>query len=423
MHSLYHSGRLSQYLLWLACAAGVVGLLASRALVSLSAIPGLLAVLTNPHLRRDLPGYWRNGAAMRAAAMYGLFLLGTLYTREWAPWRHEVYRLLPWISVPLTFAVAVPLSRWQRRAVGALFALGTAAIGLATLSKYFRDPAAAIGAISVGQNMPSVTRIFHIHFGLMLGLAFFVALLLRREVRVAWLRWLLLLAAAGIAVTLHLLAYRTGLLVLYGTLLADALRLLARRRYLLPGLGLLALLALAPWVAYHTLSSVRQRVGASRWDINQFRQGHDINNYSLARRLAAWETAGRVIGRNPAIGVGPADVNAAMMAAYDQHDYGLLPENRVMIHNQYLHYLVGSGVLGLALWLAVLLWPLLKPGARRNPYIWHFLLVLGLGMLVDSVLELQIGFNLFVFGYGFLVVADERRRSKRPEPDQTPRRA
>ena len=413
MHTLYHSGRLSQYLLWLACAAGVVGLLASRALVSLSAIPGLLAVLTNPNLRRDLPGYWRNGAAMRAAAMYGLFLLGTLYTREWAPWRHEVYRLLPWLSVPLIFAVAVPLSGWQRRTVGGLFVLGTAAVGLATLARYFRDPEAAIAAIAIGQNMPSVTRIFHIHFGIMLGLAFFGALLLRRDVRAAWLRWLLLAAAGGIAATLHLLAYRTGLLVLYATLLADALRLLARRRYRLPGLALLLLLALAPWVAYRTLDSVQQRVGATRWDIDQFRQGHDINDYSLARRLAAWETAGRIIRRHPLIGVGPADAEAAMMAGYDRHGYGLRPENRVMIHNQYLHYLVSSGIVGLGLWLALLLGPLLKPSARRNPYIWHFLLVLGTGMLVDSVLELQIGFNLFVFGYGFLVVADERYRSLR----------
>jgi O-antigen ligase len=30
-------------------------------------------------------------------------------------------------------------------------------------------------------------------------------------------------------------------------------------------------------------------------------------------------------------------------------------------------------------------------------------------MLVDSLLELQIGFNLFVFLYSFLLVAGERR--------------
>ena len=65
----YSSGRLSQHLLWLACLAGGAGLLAARALVALAPVVGVLAVLANPELRRALPRYFRNGAAMRAAAI------------------------------------------------------------------------------------------------------------------------------------------------------------------------------------------------------------------------------------------------------------------------------------------------------------------------------------------------------------------
>jgi O-antigen ligase len=42
----------------------------------------------------------------------------------------------------------------------------------------------------------------------------------------------------------------------------------------------------------------------------------------------------------------------------------------------------------------------------------YFLLVCGAAALADSLLELQIGFNLFVFLYGFLVVANERRLTR-----------
>ena len=97
------------------------------------------------------------------------------------------------------------------------------------------------------------------------------------------------------------------------------------------------------------------------------------------------------------------------MQQYEWRDFGLEPANRVMIHNQYLHYLVGSGIIGLFLWLLALLSPLAQPSLRKNPYVIHFLVVMGTGMLVDSLLELQIGFNLFVFLYSFLVVAGERR--------------
>lgn len=407
LSELYRSGRLSQYLLWLACAAGVVGLLASRAVVALSPAVGILAVLTNPNLKRDLPHYWRNGAALRAAAMYAFFLLSAFYTTEWHEWRHQLYRLLPWLCVPLAFTAAVPLAKQQRLSVGSLFVLGSAAIGLATLVKFWFDPVAAED-ISIGHNVPSITHIFHIHFGVMLGLAFFFALSLRRSTLApAWLRWALLGAAVAVVLTLHGLAYRTGLLVFYAVLLADALRLLFRRQLAL-GLGLLVMLVAGPWVAYHTIAPIRQRIGATRWDIEQYTQGHDINNYSLARRLAAWETALLIFRDHPILGAGPADAQAAMMRQYAWRPMGLQPENWVMVHNQYLHQLMSSGIVGFTLWLLVLAVPLLQPKQRRNPYIWHFLLVSATANLVDSLLEMQIGFNLFVFGYGFIVVAGER---------------
>ena len=407
--TLYQSGRLSQYVLWLACGAGVAGLLASRAVVALSPAVGVAAALLNPNLRSDLRCYYRNGAAQRAAALYGLLLVSALYTSEWSVWRHEVYRLLPWLAVPFAFTVAVPLSRRQWIAVGSLFVIGTALVGAATLAQYLLNPVAANEAFGIGQSMPSITRIFHIHFAIMLVLSFFGGLYLRREQLAGpWLRRGLLLASIVCVVVLHVLAYRTGLFALYLALLAEALRLLFRRRFWL-ALGLLIMLTVTPWLAYQTLTPVREKVGATLYDIDQFEQGRDINTFSLSRRLVAWQSALDVARENPVLGVGPADAEAAMMRQYDWRDYGVQRQNRVMIHNQYLHLLVGGGIVGLGLWLLLLAWPLAQPAARRNPYIRSFLFVMMAAMLVDSLLEVQIGYNLFVFGYGFLVVAAERQ--------------
>ncbi|HEX8326259.1 MAG TPA: O-antigen ligase family protein [Hymenobacter sp.] len=408
----YLSGRLSQYLLWLACVAGVVGLLAARFLVALAPVMGVLAVLANPDLRRDLSRYVRNGAAMRAAAIVVFLLLSSLYTSEWPVWRHEVFRSLTWLGVPLAFTAAVPLAGGQRLAVGALFVLGTAGVGLATLGQYLLHPEAANAAIKIGQNMQAITLIFHVPFGLMLAQAFFWGLLLRRHPLAGlWLRRALLAAAVVAVVVLHVLAYRTGLLVLYTGLLAYAGWLLTRRHVAL-GLGVLLLLAAAPRLAYQALPSVRERVGATVWDVQQFQLRHDINNYSLARRLAAAETAGYVISENWLVGVGPADTHAAMKRQYAWRDYGLSLKNRVEVHNQYLEALMGGGLIGLGIWLAVLLWPLTKAWARRNPAICFFILTQATVMMVADMLSLQIGLNLFVFGYGFLVVAGEEANKR-----------
>lgn len=412
MRDLYQSGRLSQYLLWLACGAGVVGLLAARSLVALSPVAGVAAALLNPDLPHAWRYYVRNGAALRAAALYLFVLISGLYTANLPDWRHEIFRQLPWLGVPLAFTVAVPLRQGQRVAVGALFVLGTAAVGLATLAQFMGRTAAITEAIRLGQNVPVITRVFHIHFGVMLALAFFWGVELQRSpLARPWLRAALLGALAAIVLVLHVLAYRTGLLALYAGLLAAVLRLLWCRRWG-PVMGLLGLLVAGPWLGYQLLGPLQQRWGNTRWDISQFLNGRDINDYSLARRLAAWETAAAVVRAHPLLGVAPADANAAMMEQYAWRDFGLRPENRIMIHNQYLHALVGGGVLGLVLWLAVLLGPLVQPGLRQNPYIRHFVVVFGAALCVDSMLELQTGYNLFVFGYGFLVVAAGRATAR-----------
>jgi O-antigen ligase len=411
----WRSGRLSQHLLLLACAAGVAGLLTSRALVALSPVTGVVAALVNPALRRTLGQWLRLRTVWAPAALYLLLLLSGFYTEQWGVWRHESYRLLPWLGVPLAFGVAVPLTSRQRFGIGLLYVGGAVLIGVATLGQYFLDPGAANIAFGLGHSLPSVTGIFHIHFGLMLALAGFFALLLRRSTyATAALRWALLIAAGLCVLTLHLLAYRTGLFVFYTMALLNALHLLLRRRLLL-GLGVLFLVICGPWLAYNTLEPVHQRLNATLWDVQQIQLGHDINEYSLSRRIAAWQNAITLAKEHPWLGVGPADAYQAMMDQYTWTDFGLRPENRVMVHNQYLHQLLGGGIVGLSLWLLVLFGPFMQPALRRNPYVYHFLLMEATAMLVDSLLELQIGFNLFVFFYGFIVVAAERRVSQAAE--------
>lgn len=413
----WRSGQLSQYLLLLACVAGVVGLLASRALVALAPVVGVVAALVNPDLRQQVPRWLRLRTTWAPAGLYLLLVLSSLYTHEWAVWRHELFRQLPWLGVPLVFGLAVPLTARQRFAVGCLFVGGVAAVGTATLGQYLLDPSAANELFRLSQNMPSITRIFHIHFGLMLALAAFFGFRLSRAPSLGrWARAALALATGLSVLALHVLAYRTGLLAFYVMLLVEGLLTLVVRRQFWLGLGLLVFLGAAPWLAFHSLSSIRQRVETTRYDLEQFERGHDINHYSLSRRLAAWQTAGEVVRQHPWVGVGPADAYAAMMEQYEWRSYGLLLQNRVMIHNQYLHQLVAGGVVGLGLWLLVLFGPLMQPAQRHNPYVYRFLLLQAVAMLADSLLELQTSFNLFVFLYGFLVVATERRTAGEQKP-------
>lgn len=412
LRQLYADGRLSQYLLLLGSLAAVTGLFASRALVALSSVVGVLAILAQPHLRTQLRAGFRLQTVLGMALTYLFWVLSVVYTAETDVWRHEVYRKLPLLLVPLAFAVAVPLSLRQRLWVGLLFVgLGTV-LALGTLGRYFLDPEESNRLIGIGHNVPAVTGVFHIHFSIMLALAFFFALLMRRNPLVQPLvRNALLGSAVLLFVIMHVLAYRTGLLVLYTMLLLDAVLLIVLQRRFALGLLILVGLVGLPVLAYYTLEPIQQRVSVTLEDLNQYSARRDINDYSLAKRFAAWKTAAIIFSQHPVAGVAPADVDAAMIDQYSYQSFGLLPKNWVMTHNQYLEAMVGGGVIGLLLWLFVLFGPFMQPAMRQNPYVVHFLLMMAIANLVDSLLQMQIGFSMFVFLYGFLVVNTERQAS------------
>jgi len=409
LRQFYQDGRLSQHLLLLACIAAVFGLFASRALVALSPIVGVVATFAQPQLRSKLSQWVHLRSVAVVLVLYLLLIVSGVYTSELEVWRHEVYRKLPLLVVPLAFAVAVPLSARQRFGVGILYvALGTI-LAVSALVRYLTNPEEANRLINIGHNVTAVTAIFHIHFSIMLALAFFFALLMCRSTLAgSVVRWTLLGSAAFIFVAMHVLAYRTGLLVLYVSLLVDAVILLVVQRRLVVGLLLLVAIFALSAAAYHFLQPVQHRVAATLYDIEQYQRGQDINNFSLSRRFVAWETATIIAREHLAFGVGMADVDAAMLSQYSYNNFGLQPKNWAMTHNQYLEYLVGGGVIGLSLWLLVLFGPFLQPALRRNPYVIHFLLIMSVANLVDSLLKMQIGFNLFVFFYGFLIVGAER---------------
>ncbi|QIL75989.1 hypothetical protein [Hymenobacter sp. HDW8] len=171
LRQVWQQGRVSQYLLLLACVAGVAGLFASRALVALSPLVGVAAALANPKAQLALVPWLRNKSAWGLALLYLLLVVSGLYTEDWPVWKHQIYRQLPLIGVPLAFALAVPLSAQQRYAVGCLFVAGASLVGGATVIRYLLNPLANNELIMMGQNTASVTGIFHIHFGLMLALA------------------------------------------------------------------------------------------------------------------------------------------------------------------------------------------------------------------------------------------------------------
>jgi O-antigen ligase len=404
---------LAQPAFLLGCAAYVVGLFSSRALISLSPALLLLAALLNQNRRAHWRAYWRNPVALLPAALYGMLLLSIFFTDDLREWRHQLTRQLPLIVVPLAVALAPPLTPRQRTGLGAWWlAVGSAVAG-ATLVYFFRHRAVIEESISRSKTQTAVTGIGHIYFGVMLALCTLYGLemaLSRQCLRSKRVRWAVGLAAVLCAVTMHLLAYRTGLVALYGALAVSVIRkLIVRRQFVIGSMMVIGLIA-TPLAAYYSLNSVQRRVNQTQDDLNRFQSGQDINEYSLSQRIAAWYTAGMLVQKHWLLGVGQADVKQVMHQQYAQRDFGLRVENQILPHNQYLQYLLGGGILTLLLLLTLLWLPPLAGPTRDDAFVRHLSAAVGFALIFDSMLEVQFGLNPFILHYAILVVGPWQQR-------------
>jgi O-antigen ligase len=386
---------------------------ARRALISLAPLALLAAALLNHDRKLHWRAYCRNPVALVPLALYGWLLLSGFITEDFSEWRHQLFRQLLLLAVPLAVALAPPLAGRHRAALGAGWLGAGVLVAGATLVHYFRHRAAIEESFSRSKNLAAITGVGHIYFGVMLAVAALYGLELAMGRAGNWHPRYRLAAAVGGGVcvgTMHLLAYRTGLLALYVALGVSGLRLLVvRRRYVL-GVLLLLCVAVAPIAAYHTMEGVRRRVAQTQDDLLRFQTGQDINDYSLSQRLAAWATAGELVRTHWLLGVGSGDVPLEMKRQYERRSFGLVLENQKLPHNQYLHHLLGGGVVALVLLLLLFILPLATGPAYQDPCLRHFLIAYGAALCFDSMFEVQYGFNPFMLNYAILVVGPWQRR-------------
>lgn len=398
-----------------ACGGWFLALLLNwRSPLSLAPVVVVVLAAVQPgawgRLRATLPC---NGPALALLTWYALVVISGAWSEDQPEWRHLLFRYLPFVAVALIFSLARPLTSTARYGLGLLLVGATTLVALATAARFLADYAAQNELINLSQTMPAATGMFHIHFGLLLTLAACLAPTLARAARARdhhAVAWALYGAMAVLIGTMHGLAYRSALLTFYAVVTVVALRALWQpgRRWL--GAALFATMLLAPVVAYQTLAPIRLRVGNTLYDLDRFRNGKDINDYSLSQRLAAWSNAGVLLRHHGWGGVAPADVPLELARQYEWRSFGLRPANRVQLHNQYLFAWLGLGVPGLLCLVAIVGGPLVfNPTTRRDACAVVVLVTLATVMLVDTPFALKGGLNVFLLFYGLLVVEPRQR--------------
>lgn len=403
--SIYRESSLSSLLFMSGCMILMGGLWGLRALQSIGPAIMFLSVIIHPELRSKLKKWITPNFSWIFFLFYLLLLISWFYTEDKSRWNELLVRKLPLLILPFSFFI-IPLNEKQKKVLLTFFVSGVLLIAALTYIHYLLNKSYLDAMIANSKNIPVITKIFHIHFAMMMAISSIIAYFQWRDPlkkSSALARNFFGIASLLLFILLHLLAYRTGLFMVYALVFINIIWLIFKKKKILQGGLLLCILIAAPITAYYSLNSVKLRVENTLTDINRFREKKDINFYSISQRLAAWETAYQIIKQHPLIGVGQADLELEMERQYDKNDFGLYPSNRVLIHNQFLHTLVTLGITGFLLFFFLLIYPFTIPSFRADDIAPQVLIALMVAMIVDSYMELQAGLNLFLFFYCFLV--------------------
>ena len=150
---------------------------------------------------------------------------------------------------------------------------------------------------------------------------------------------------------------------------------------------------------------LQARLSSTLFEYNLYRRFNNPNGGSLAQRIEFTRASFHIIGQHPWFGVGTGDVPQAFSQAYDEIQSPLKEEFRFRAHNQYLAIAVAFGLVGLAFFLFVLLFPWLS-SLRNHTYLYLvFLCIMLLSMFPEDTLETQAGASLFAFFEAFLLFA------------------
>lgn len=398
--------------IWVCAALLLVGMVFAPFLQSLA----LLALVVTVGLRwepaRDFPFRWRPGlgATWRRFVRrpdywvpvgYFLLVCWSGYTLDDPGYWLERLRIkAPFLIMPLVFFMLPAFSdRW----VGAFwyFLLGLLSLtSLGIIVNYVLHADSVHALLRAGQALPMPCN--HIRYSLLHVMGIVGGIyVLEKGIYQRSPRERVWVAAAitWLVVAQHLLAVRSGLVAMYVVLLYAALRYMWRSRRWLWGAVLLVLLALGPVAAYQGVPSLRARMDYARYDLERFLKGASAENLSDGSRWVSLQLGWQLFEQAPLTGVGAGNLRLRMEQEYAA-EYPQF-QRRLMPHNQLLFVAAGTGLLGLAVFMAAFIIPLWY---RKNYLFFPFAalhLIVLVSFVAEATIENAMGVAFFIFFWGF----------------------
>lgn len=136
---------------------------------------------------------------------------------------------------------------------------------------------------------------------------------------------------------------------------------------------------------------------------NRFKELFNTTNYeigdnqwnNIASRLSILECTKKIFKTNPIAGIGVGDVQTQLDECNNNLNFSTL--KGMNPHNQYLQYLLSTGIIGLTIFVSSLIYAFITAYKKKNILYMGFIFLFALCFMTESLLERQHGVMFFAF--------------------------
>jgi O-antigen ligase len=134
----------------------------------------------------------------------------------------------------------------------------------------------------------------------------------------------------------------------------------------------------------------------------QYLQFHDTRGSSVMQRIELWQASINIISKNLFFGVGTGDIPDAFKLELKEME-SKLQDSSLRSHNQFLSITVGFGLMGLAAFLFILIYPPYHTKKFQDKRYLLFFFIFMLSLLNEDTIESQAGVTFFAFFNSLLI--------------------
>ncbi len=375
----------------------------SRALVSISA--GFLAIIAvldiqiNPFRIRWMltpsalvrtikikPFIW-------VFALYFLiYLLSIVYSGDVSEWWKMTHVKLYFLILPLAFAFLLPITRKEYMLIAGCMIVTAVWSSIWVQVAYYSQYDLFSRSLGFGGSLP--TPIAHLRYSVVIAMSMVICIAFAIEnwkIRFNWERWAYGIAAAYLFYFLHVLSVRSGLALAYAgifILVIFYIHKISRWKQL----GLVAIVCIAPIMAYKMLPGFKLKVDYTLYDLKKHQAGEG-ENYSDSERWKSWRAGLSVGNRHPFFGTGTGKFRSEVDEYYQtefKQDIWMRPEN------QWINVFTILGLFGLLVFSFIIIYPMTLPLFWRPPLMPTLYILQLLSMLIEHPLDTIFGTLLFL---------------------------